>query len=528
MSKISRMIGLVFVAALMLGGTLHAQGWYVMGAVGASSQFNVWGVAAYYGLDAPVHVWSGKSMGGITDSRAGVPLQTGNLWVAWSTSTNKTAFYLSVDSTVGVRAMYAMPRTTLYLDGGIAGHKKDKLIEGLGVGVVEDDYLPAAAIAAITGQQFTVGFSELRPEDAKMATARTLAEYGYFGSGIGNLIQSSISTSTVRAIDFNISGNDPISGQAVPAYSTLPVGANSILVFVNDTQTGAGHLGQRVNGAPVFQDIIRPQLTGFVDGSWSLTRDVNMDGTLPAVNTTTFVREPLSGTYNTFEFAVPNVAGIRHSQEDGRTTEPFNQASLGGGFRKRVIGTGEMTGSTGVAGANDAIGYAFWGFGNFKTCMTPTGNPAANPCRYLTVDGVEPLQDSSNYGFFPFGWNFVTHKALRRGDYPIWGMYYAMLSNPNDPFFVWMTQVADFVVGNYPEYADWTTLKVFKSHYNPDLVSGLAPIFPGSVPHNGIAAGAPAEWGGTVAGQTYGRSTETDFYNNSVAPIHQELTNRVR
>ncbi|HVN83154.1 MAG TPA: hypothetical protein VMW38_29490 [Terriglobia bacterium] len=514
-----KMMALVAVVVLMLAGSLQAQGWYVFGAVGSSAQFNVWGVAAYYGLDAPVHVWSGKNMGGITDTRTGVPLQKGNLWIAWSTSTNKTAFYLSVDSTVGVRAMYAAPRTTLYTDPAIGAHATDNLIGSLGVGVVEDANVPAAAVAAITGQQFTVGFSEVRPEDGKMATERTCAEYGGCPGGIGaSTVGSAVSTATVRAIEFNISGTDPISGLAVPTYSTIPVGANSVLVFVNDKHNVAGGLGQRVAGAPVFQDITVPQLAGFVDGSWSYTRDINMDGSLPVVNTTTFVREPLSGTYNTFEFQVPAIQGIGSSQEKGRVTEPFNQASLGGGFRKRVIGTGEMISTVNNGGAAaDYLGYAFWGLGNFSAV---TAN-----CRYLTVNGVEPIQDASNYGFFPFGWNFVTHKALKRGDYPVWGLYYAILANPADPIFVWFNNVADFVVGNYPEYADWTTLKVFKSHYNPDVVSGLPAIFPGKVPHNGIASGAPAEWGGTVAGQTYGRQTEQDYYTHTGG---SELTSRLK
>jgi hypothetical protein len=474
-------------------------------------------------------------MGGVADSRTGVPLQKGNLWVVWETTSNKTAFYLSVDSTVGVRAMYAAPRTTLWLDPGIASKVSDGLLgsntscggtsTGLGVGITEDCTLPSAAVSAITGQQFTVGFSELRPEDAKMATVRTCSFVGGCPAGIGaGVIGSSLSTSSVRPIDFNISGTDPISGAAVPTYTTLPVGANSVIVFVNDQagSQGLGGLGHRTSGVPDVQDIIRPQLAGFVNGSWSLTRDVNMDGSLAAVPVTTFVREPLSGTYNTFEFSVPNVAGLQQSQEDGtwiNTPGTASGSTLGTGARKRAIGTGEMTGSTGVGGVSNSLGYSFWGFGNFASASTK--------CRYLTVDGVEPLQNASNYGFFPFGWNFVSHKALKQGDYPIWGLYYAMVSNPNDPFFVWMRQVADFVVGNYPEYVAWSNMKVFKSHYNPDNIIDVAvpPMFPGMAAHNGIAAGAPTEWGGTVAGQTYGKNTESDYFINSGG---QELTERLR
>jgi hypothetical protein len=306
------------------------------------------------------------------------------------------------------------------------------------------------------------------------------------------------------------------------------VGANSVLVFVNDQagSQGLGGLGHRTSGAPDVQDVTVPQLAGLYDGSWSLTRDVSLDGTWPAVNTTVFLREPLSGTYNNFEFQVPRTItplfSSPHSQEDtpaGAWNLQFKQApSFGGGMRNRVIGTGEMTGNLAVGGVANSIGYAFWGFGNFASASSRT--------RYLTVNGAEPLQNASNYGFFPFGWNFVTHKGLRQGDYPIWGQYFAIIANPSDPFFVWMNQVADFVVGNYPEYADWTTLRVFKSHYNPDDVWGLPgpPIFPGMTAHNGIAGPNP-EWGGTVAGQTYGRKTESDYFVNSGG---QELTNRIK
>jgi hypothetical protein len=503
-------LALVGAGMVLWAGSLQAQGWYIMGAVGNSSQFNVWGAAAYFGMTAPAQLWSGKNMGGILDPRTGVPLQKGNLWVAWSPTDNKTAFYLSVESTPAVRAMYASPRCTLWLDPNIANRTSDNLIGGLGIGVVESSRLPLLAINAIRNQPFTVGFSELRPEDAKAATARAFTSYGG-ADGIGNLIQSSISGRAARAIDFNISGEDPISQEPVPSYQTVTVGANVIVVFINDQNLARGHLGARIEytTVPVFTDVTSTHLAGFFDGSWSFTRNLNMDANLPDVPTTVFLFDPLSGAYNTFEYSIPAALGIGSSQETGRLTEPFLELSNGGGFRRRVIGVGEMTGTRGVGGVYDSIGYAFWGWENFKT--------ARATCRYLTVDGYEPLQNNYNFGFFPSATGDVTFKAMRNGQYPIWGLHYAILANPNDPFFVLLNQVADYVLTTYPEYASWSSMKVFKSHTNPDPA-----LFPNMAPHNGIAPGAPAEWGGTVGGRTYWKKTEQDY----VTATGQELVNR--
>ncbi|MBN2242430.1 MAG: hypothetical protein JW793_07045 [Acidobacteria bacterium] len=512
-SSIKLVVLSVALIAMLAGSSLEAQTVW-MNAVGASSQWKTWGVAASFALPAPNKSWSKKKGAVIRDTRGGgalIPDQSGNIWIVWSgpdAAPTNVAAYLTVDSVVGQRTMFAgdatpASATKLVLNAGVIGTAGDNQIPGM-----VDSPLPAAVAAAIDGKPFDVGFSEVRPEDAKRATAVTLANPLYGGGPVSNNILSSISTGKVFAVDFNISGNDPIDGFPVRQdLETVYIGASPVVVFINDTDTnpgvpGDGSFGDRdAIGYPVFQDIHSGVLAGFYDGTLSLTRDVNGDGTLPAVTTTAFMREPLSGTYNTFEYNIPGSAGLGSSQENGVTTNPLNEVAPGGGLRQRAIGTGEMTGLSGAGGVANSLGYSFWGWGNFKNIFTTT--------RYLKVDGVDPLQDKSNYGYYPFSYQAATFKNVKNGTYPIWGTYIAAVDQQawNYAYFAYINAVADLVTPFFSEYVPWSQMPVFRSHYTiPGISVGAS--------HNGNIAGIPAS-GGQVGGRTYPKQADIDYYSFS-------------
>jgi len=129
------------------------------------------------------------------------------------------------------------------------------------------------------------------------------------------------------------------------------------------------------------------------------------------------IREPLSGTYNTFEFSSVRIFGgpngsstagtsISSKSQDAnwdptQTTvmtmpNPTKATSCWGapidgstnGTRTRAIGTGEMVkgaGGGGVLGTTDGLGYAFFSFSNVSAIATST------KYGYLTIDTIDPI-----------------------------------------------------------------------------------------------------------------------------------------
>ncbi len=189
---------------------------------------------------------------------------------------------------------------------------------------------------------FNAGATDIRPEDALYATQRALSVYtttnGLLGMGYGQtacggdglttsnegctLFDSFHQKKAFNVLRFAITGTDPFANSngkkaSVPAYSTLTTGASPVVVFVNNGDTTTLGFG---NGAPVgpykFTDINHKVLSFIFDGTTHCTGDV-----LPIVpsvtsgtsNTTgkpiqVVEREPLSGTYNTFEFTAVRTA----------------------------------------------------------------------------------------------------------------------------------------------------------------------------------------------------------------------------
>jgi hypothetical protein len=295
--------------------------------------------------------------------------------------------------------------------------------------------------------------TDVRPEDAKFASIRMFAActaqlnrnpyqstsfkaiglgFGSGVTGIGVPIQSGTNAgSTFNVYDFNIAGNDPISGVALPGpeanYVVNTVGEQPIMISVGPI-TGTG-ISQAT-------DIPFSSLNEFFTGIYG--RATDLQGPSVANPVVALIREPLSGTYNTFEFAGPNSNEFKTTQEVNNCNaagtvkqNPLNSPSangkVAGARRLRAIGTGQVTAALinpvfCAAGVADCIGYWFWSSGNAQAFT------AANQ-KYLTLDGVDPL--FSSYSANPNGPGVIPTQSngglaainfanLQAGDYRIW------------------------------------------------------------------------------------------------------------
>jgi hypothetical protein len=334
---------------------------------------------------------------------------------------------------------------------------------------------------------FNVGATDVRPEDALYATTRALTSYNGYdiaASGTENVISkvgtaqltglgyntagngTCTGTATVgctitdafnqgksfNVVTFKLSGTDPISGGTLPAYTTLSTGAEPVLVFAHNGTV----LGTTSGGNYIYSDINKQLLAQIFSGWTHCTGDL-LTTSAPGAGSPIQVvqREPLSGTYNTFEFtavrteagsanpyftptgastSLPPVNNAYNGQEEfndpakspgGNGTacpltggypqsncfnplffvNPNNECTESGFLpvRLRAIGTGEEVKATigtynsgaGNAAVDNSLGYAFWGYGNFQPLCNTTGGTTTCPGsyigHYLTVDAVDPL-----------------------------------------------------------------------------------------------------------------------------------------
>lgn len=406
---------LVAVAAVALVPAMNAQTVHFVGA-GSSAEFQGFEVAAINdlavqlaGSTGTVHHWSvktsntagcaGTCAAGIDNRNSGIIPQFGNFWAVWvcsgtgnpcsGTITDIWA-YLSVDTTVGDRLFLAQHLNSgvqtpdlLQLASGIGSTAPGNVVSPLlldagapGNGAAatcstgtsadcDDTTLDASVITALggtTGIPFTAGMSDVRPEDAKYATNRSLSTnvdtyqtgctsvpcrswaLGYGNSSIGGTtlngapIKSSVTSSTANPVQFGLPGfKDPFNTTlTVPTtIKVFPVGEDPVVFIVNrkNTTGGLGFSGTGThtiggvntywavnvwdqhpyppNGAPPATTTRRPlgnMFTGHDCANDNAAFDWPSDGgnriTPPTgIQTiTVWLREPLSGTMNTTEF----------------------------------------------------------------------------------------------------------------------------------------------------------------------------------------------------------------------------------
>jgi hypothetical protein len=569
---------------------------------GSSAQFNTFGVAASlaiapsaYPLCGANH-WSKKNgsvaagtqivlhdpRSGAVGSSTFIADEPANIWIAWDnnaangvTGAGVVCFYASVDSIVGVREYEA--RGSLALGANLVGTAGANLVPLIGA----DTTLPTAIYNIVNGAILNAANTDIRPEDALFATVRALTPIGQFMSGrgvtglgygpttttlgpIGTAIKSSQSSTIANPVAFSIvcSDTDPITGatgcgatSGLREYFEEPLGAAPVLVIANVSNTSSGHLGDGN-----YTNINRFELSNAILGNIAYVRDLGYTAgvsfnpysselptysqTEAAVPLSVFIREPISGTYNTMEWSIPNsleinathfAAGIVSGQENGinpaNTTcvtvpctvdsgNPFWNIDTYGGTRGRAIGTGEMI--TSVKNYADSLGYAFWGFSSY--------NGDQSVLKYLTVDGVDPLysgpaSNPGGYGYLPqctssgglvISCPNLSFPNLVQGNYPIWSKYRLLW----DPYTA-ATNLAETIVTNVENASKPGTgiitdllpidsLQVFHSHFaQQDTYSGGA-----VVADNGFKPGVP-ETGGDMGGAVLTIASELDFITDT-------------
>ena len=445
-------IFLALTAAATLAAAADAQVLKV-GGVGSSALFQTATIEAYQLASAVEGSSPGyyvaKNSGQINDQRgdSNIVPQLGNLSVVWDNATKPTNvwYYLSVDSGVGNRAYFSVPRAQLGLVTPAVA-PSDTVINPAFFGGALPVAIPAAVQTVINNSTFTAAFTDVRPEDALFATKRTncgtstTATLGCLGYGTsdanagafiksGSVINGVASTATAQAVAFNIFGTDPITNQAIPSFETVPIGVAPIIFLVNRTTPNGLGTGVSATSGGTF--------TGFNYQASPVLLYTGLDcdtsafgiSGAPLVAVNSIEREPISGTMNTFEYTIMLPYWSQYSKEnfwfsqEGLLSAPYQmpgpgQTQLGNwgalqpatnnplsggcpangvnngwaggpqGKRIRAIGTGEEVNT--VKATADSIGYAFFSYGN-----------------------VSAIAASTNYGYLTYGeWAGGTNGAL--------------------------------------------------------------------------------------------------------------------
>jgi len=440
-------------------------------AVGSSALFPSAAIAAVSsdpvrGTSTPLcgsRFWTGSASA--VDARKSltspvIPDEGGTLWVAWDNDTTPTVIcaYLSVDSIVGQRLFFgqgsgsagnatlSIPTTAC----SAAGANKvafiwDTATTGLPVAVYNalSGNTGGSCTAATAPVHFNLALTDVRPEDAQfIGNARVLCNDGNssaffppddkscmgFGPGVsspGTAVVSSYSSASAQAVAYSFTGTDPISGVAIPASRALSVGAEPILVFVNASGASSGDFGNLISTGKLT-NVNSKTLSAMYTGQAFFTRDLVQGTTpnsIPQVFAHLLAREPMSGTYTTFEWQVirqrdgfnanSQETGVLGPSQAGYTSACFVQnanafpgvscsnpmsfcVGANCALRTRVIGTGQMVSTANNNALSDTLGYAFWSLGSFGNKLN---------IRYLTLDGVDPLfpSYSAHSGVFPGG-----------------------------------------------------------------------------------------------------------------------------
>ena len=306
---------------------------------------------------------------------------------------------------------------------------------------------------------FNAAGTDIRPEDAFWATQRLIVnavasgmtglDYNNSNCTIGSggpgsqtascqIYDSFGQKGTFNALKFNITGKDPyVAAATVPGYTTLSVGASPVLVGVANADTsGFGKTYTDVNSKTVylFDNILRKKLAFIFEGSTYCTGDIlpgaplACEGTDSKGNSIPYGcgygsgaalqvvhREPLSGTYNTFEFTgVRSMTGSYNSATSKLSTTAWTSDDEGGQEMWAAAASGDVTnaaaypyfidpGSTSMGWSAGALASACGGniasFGGINIAGVPTGTQnCADP---LFISGAnlskKPNCASGNY-----------------------------------------------------------------------------------------------------------------------------------
>jgi hypothetical protein len=492
---------------------------------------------ANHGLGATC-LWTTKTNVVATDSSTGSNLtDSGNAWIAWTpgtagnnttcgttSSSTQVYAYLQTDSVVGNRCLFNGALGTCKITNTISSTQTTANLiypTGTTIGDTEISLLPTAIATALNNStKPNFAGTDIRPEDAEFAITRALTACGtpvatgsqYLGLGYtnGSTISSYFSSSTFNVISFKL----PAS------YTVIPVGATPIVVVVNGS--GTANTGF-TNGN--ITNLTSAQLANYLDGSYSRTQDaLTTSGTQTSEGVTVIIREPLSGTYNTMEYNVPNTRSLQTSQDVGLNQQtaqkncsgsvvgsnPMNIATAAG-HRQRAIGTGQELSEV-IANA-DSLGYGFWSVQNFKGYTSA----AAPNAKYLTIDGVDPLLNSYSTlsGTVPTTSAEiadVTLSNVANGSYPIWSdLRLESVGAAPTALTNLATAAGTFVEPGSatPDFIAAANLQVVRSHFIPPAGNGEPTTAANG--SGGSRACSATEVGGDVGGAVYSIIGDQDF-----------------
>jgi hypothetical protein len=402
-------------------------------AAGSSAQFNTFAYAANVSLALP-NFWT-TTGAQLQDTRfSPAATDTGiTAFVAWDNNNLCNVYvYFNIDSGIGVKDFFATAKSVS------PGHGVYGAVYGLSTGAGSWETLAGAnAVPGITdapttlptaiqtflttspapttatqipqpgcGQIgtlggttqycfFNAGMTDIRPEDALYATTRALSAYsttnglaglGYAQSACGSLsanqgcpIYDAFKKGKIfNVLNFKLTGTDPVTTATVPTYTTLSTGAAPIVVLVSNTDTASLGLGSTSSGNYNFTNINRAVLSNVFQGTTSCTGDILASPQGAGQPLNIIIREPLSGTYNTFEFTgVRTLSGSATAtvkQNSISTKQWLSDDSSGQEFDPYGnLTTGPATNSTDTTNCDQTSGN------RYATGAVACGDPLFNP-----------------------------------------------------------------------------------------------------------------------------------------------------
>ncbi len=516
--------------ALMLGASARAANVVNFAAAGSSAQFSTFtqafldqGYTNHYSL-------SSSSSFQIVDPSA--PNESAQVAIYWQGSPGnyQIAVFYQVDSTVGVRAFFNNDTLTapasITLEPATSTRMNNVGQPGSG-----DVAPPAEVLAAVNGFAVNVGATDITPEDARVATERTI-NLGY--NNTGNPVKGATNSGVATPVRFNL---------ASKPFSLVPLGAVPIVVFINNGPS-FGAIGMGGTNPPAYNlNIDSFTLAGFLSGQFNRTSDLIL---AQSANTNpnpvhVYVREPLSGTYNTMEYTNPEslaklrftngrqsgsilASGGQELNVSATANNPLNEPVGGapngvpGAGRIRAIGTGQLVGAAN-RDTVDALGYAFYSAGTFTNLKDTSNPPVVIPTvlRYLTVDGADPIQD--NYTGGSLTGATVTFRNIRNGGYPLWSIL-RVVEPQNAPNTITNIVTQAQNENNGTDFVTFQSLRVFRSYHQTPFTLPAPGQTGLGTPSNGNN-GTPAK-GGDVGGAVFSINNDVDNFND----FGGELTNQ--
>lgn len=493
--------------------------------------------------------------------------------------------YFQTDSVVGDRCVFRNTPTAtaaqtciLVVPANTAGNATSNNGANLLTGVTDlAGPLPTTIINALNlaaNSAFGVAGTDIRPEDALFATIRlftakgtaagtgstlvsgsvvapNLEQYQGLGYGSGTCVSTAITAATIPTtggVTYGGSvtsayfalpgGTDPCDSKAaVTSFTVTPVGAAPIVVTANILNTsGLGNTN--------IKNVTRGVLGGYLSGDLCDAEDALAAQTYSATThkIKVFLREPTSGTWNTTDFGLP--AGLNQSQEQyvnvasnaPSTVQPLYIKSCSatpaagttgatqpaGPYRARVTSTGNML--LAITNITDGLGYAFWSTANYAPFTNSGSTPVT--AKYLSVDGVDPIQTSYSNGCIPVtgatgtcALSNVTFPNVINGTYPIWSVLRLVTTSTTSAAQVTETPLLATAAQNQvsatqPDFAKISALKVVHSHFVP---YGVPTSLSGALSANNHGASTvctTAESGGDVGGYLYSLQNDGDYCTN--------------